>query len=193
MAKAFKERPRWQRWSIVGGWLFLGLVAISIINPPDKQERAAPVAGSAAVKADLAGYQKAFTRIALPCEAATLQVGNGLQNLRSGDRLALAQAVQAMADGCNSAWLGISDLERPEGLTDAQDAAADKIEKDCGFAFYLRKELAGTLVPVVDGDMRPSLIAGIQSDMAEMKAAVAACSRALDALAPKPAPSPSAK
>jgi len=179
MTKAFTERPRWQRWLMIIGWIFIALVVLTIIAG-QSQRSASP--------ADLSAYRQAFARLALPCDAAQMRVGASLQDI-SGDSVGAAQAVQAMDAGCTAAWLGIGDLERPDGLSGAQDELADKVELECKQSFYLRKKLAEALLPVVDGDRRPSVMAGLQSGMTKMKAASDACGAALDALAPSAATS----
>jgi hypothetical protein len=183
MAKAFSERPRWQRWAMIGGWGFLGIVLLGTLlgEPADSGKSAAPQ------PADLAGVRAEYARLALPCEAAQAAVGAGLADLANADRVALAGSVRRMEDACGSAWLGLGDITLPEGLTGEQEDQAEAFVAQCKTAFWLRKELAEKLMPVVDGDFRPSVVAALQADMDEMRREASRCSSVFEAFAPVPA------
>lgn len=181
MSMEFSERPRWQRWGLISGWGFVGLVVLATCvgeaPAPDKSHSAPPT--------DLSGVRAAYARLALPCDAAQVAVGAGLSDFGKVDRVALAGSVRRMEDACGSAWLQVDDVSLPDGLTSAQEDQADAFTEQCKTAFWLRKELAEKLMPVVDGDMRPSVVAGLQADMAQMQQQVARCSAALDGFAPE--------
>lgn len=184
-------------FGLLAALVALGMVIEANMSPEEKAQREAAREAERAQAAakDAADTAKrdaqnaevirtAFQRIALPCDAAQLMVGEGLSNIAGGNRIALAKAVTQMESRCGSAWLAIRDIEMPEDLTSAQEDLADQMMEQCRTAFWLRKELAEKLIPVVDGDMRPSVIAGLSADMEEMRGAVAQCNATLDALAP---------
>jgi hypothetical protein len=202
-----KKRSWWKIGCLVvlglfGVLVIISLIGVAVMTPEERAriaaEQEARDAKDAAMTearraADLAGVRKAFEKLGLPCDVAQLQVGDGLSKIGTGDRVALARAVSGMEDRCSQAWQGVDDIALPDGLTDVQEDLADKMTEECKMAFWQRKELAEKLVPVVDGDMRPSVIADLQADMAAMQGAVALCNAALDALVPVPAAKPSAK
>lgn len=181
MGEAFSERSRWRRWAMIGGWGFVGLMVLGTwvgeASAPDKSQAAAPV--------DLSSVRSAYAELARPCEAAQVAVGAGLSDFGKVDRVALAGSVRRMEDACGSAWLEVDDIILPDGLTSAQEDQADAFIEQCKTAFWLRKELGEKLIPMVDGDLRPSVVAGLQADMAQMQQQVARCSTALDGFAPK--------
>lgn len=181
MVKAFSDRPGWQRGAIIGGWSFVGLMILVAMLPEQPN-----TAGAIEKPADLAAVRKAYYSLALPCEVAQVRVGAGLGDPASTDPVALAGSVRTMEDACGSAWMTVDDIELPDGLTSAQGDQADVFKTECKTAFWLRKELAEKLVAVVDGDTRPSVIAGLQTDIAEIQRQVETCSAALDALSPAP-------
>lgn len=186
MAKAFSERPRWQRWLIISCWGVLGLAGLTAVFGPEPKR---PPAAQAA-PADVKVFRAAFDALGVPCDAAQAAVGSGLQTMKGGDRVALARAVTRMESACGAAWLGVNDLAEPEGLNDAQEAALGTLRKECKMAFYARKQIAEQLMPVIDGDMRPSTMATLQDEMAGMQADVMRCALAVNKFDP-PAPSPS--
>lgn len=203
------DSPQKRNWLKVGCLGLLGLFGVlvlisaigaALMSPEEKArldaERDAKQAQAKAddqkrVAAGLSQLRASFDKLAVPCDAAQMAVGDGLQNLSGGDRIVLAEAVQRMDGACTTAWLGIGDLEEPDGLTEAQEDAFAALERDCKTAFYSRKELAEQLMPVVDGDLRPSTIAGLKRDMAAMQGDVLRCSVALAGLDPA-APPPKA-
>lgn len=171
----------------------LAAIGSALMSPEEKArlaaEREAEAAQSAAesqaqAAAGLASFKAGFAKLAVPCDAAQAAVGAGLQNLIGGDRVALATDVRRMEGACGDAWRGVGDLDQPDGLTDAQEDAFKAVQEDCKMAFYSRKALAAELVPVVDGDTRPSVIAGLQEGMRGMQAEVLKCQVALLRLDP---------
>ena len=188
MAKAFSDRPAWQRWGIVGGWLFLGLVVIAVVFGDEPK----PVADKPLAVADMSSVRSQFLALAGPCDAAQTQVGQGLQDLAGGDRVALARAVNAMEINCKAAWLETDDLPDPAAMSDAQEVDLDAFREACSTAFFVRHQLAKNLRPGVDGDMRPSVMAALQDEMRAAQAQSLACAAAMIKVMP-PEPQPGAE
>lgn len=178
--------------------LVIGAMVNALTSPEERARMAAETKAEEAAEAakereaaarkakdDGAAIRQAFAKIAIPCEAAQLSVVGGLQGLRiGGDRVALAQDVSRMQANCTRAWLDIEDIVLPDDLGETQEELADKLVEECKLAFRERRTVAENLLKVVDGDMRPSVMAGLEEDMAAMQRAIAVCDATLNAIAP---------
>lgn len=142
------------------------------------QERAALAQSDAA----LWDYFAKFTALAGPCDAAQRRIGAALQDIGSTDRIQLARDVSAMERACSNAWLELDKIDRAGGLSADAVSQIEKIEEDCGTAFFARRQVAEKLAPIVDGDMRPSAVAAFEDDVAYSMQMTLACAVAIEPL-----------
>ena len=153
MARAWTERPPWQRWLIVSGWLFLGLVVLLIVV--GESEDASPEARAQ----ELTDWTGDVQAAGAPCDAAVQGMIEGMQTLAAGgDGNAMTgyQAAYRVEQACKTAWRAMRDLETPAGLAaEAEQAAADAAET-CATSFFARGEMGEAVAAVYDGDLSPS-------------------------------------
>lgn len=128
---------------------------------------------------DLTQYRDEITRLAAICDTAQVAVGEAMQNLSTVGAMNLARAARTMEDNCTISWLGIKELETPEGLNDKQRAAVRSVDTECRLAFYSRAQLAKALLPILDGDARPSMMIEFEDEIDFANRQTAACATAM--------------
>jgi len=149
----------------------------------DAQQKSAEEA-IAAEKAEAAmeNFRSSVSALILPCDVAQLAVANALQDFANADKFMLAEDAQSMRRVCGNAWLGIDKIELPDGLTTEIEHQIDIMNDDCKVALFSRKELAEELMPLIDGDLRPSTFAKVREEMRLANALSSDCVKAMEPL-----------
>lgn len=177
-----------RKWvlGIVGGLIAAGVYGAIFGDGGEARRAAEAEAAKPQELASLAAYLSALNALTVPCDAAQARVGAALQDFAGTDRVALAGDVAQMERACSNAWLNLDDITRPDGLTGDQSDRIDAMEDVCNLAFHSRKGLAEQLIPIVDGDLRPSVMAALREEMEYSAGQTQECGAAIAALAAEP-------
>ena len=100
------------------------------------------------------------------CDSRMAEVGAAMSALGEGrgDRYEGYTAAQEAQQSCKAVWLSYDDIEVPAALEEWEDDA-EKARDACKMAAYSTADAAEKSMTLFDGDMRPSVINGITSDL----------------------------
>ncbi|MHA6334062.1 hypothetical protein ACXYL9_10305 [Qipengyuania sp. CAU 1752] len=133
------------------------------------------------IASENASYKAAITNLILPCDLTQMAVGSALEDFANTDKYKLAKDAQSMRNACRHAWLEIDKIKLPSNSPRKEEKQFEKMVEECKLALYGRKELAEELVPIIDGDLRPSTIVKVQEELSFVTSQNQKCA---DAFAP---------
>ncbi|MBB3034025.1 hypothetical protein [Alteriqipengyuania lutimaris] len=191
-----KKSGKLGKGCLVAGGAFFGLVVLGVLFGPDPEETegaetvatAAPNTAelSDTEQADIAQWYLQLTTRMQGCDSrigelgtAMTAVGDGSGDVYSGYRVA-----REAESGCESAWSAYREISLPEVLEPFEEEA-DEARESCQIAAMLKGDAAGKAAELFDGDMRPSVVEGIRSDLDSANSATLACAAGGAAVATK--------
>ncbi len=133
--------------------------AVAVKAEPKVDDRADERAGL------LSNYRKMLA-LAKDCDPAIAAIAEAAS---SGSMVAVYSAAKDGQDGCQGAWMGITQLSAESG-----DKEEEAIET-CGNAYYLRQRAMETAMTIADGDAKPSNVVSFQDDLKAGQAGVMLC------------------
>lgn len=123
-----------------------------------------------------------LTRITKRCDDASTAASNSLDLSRS-NLVHAYQTVQYAQRTCASAGLDVMGISAPRSLDREQRKAFDKGLNDCGMAYMGKSVMFDRMLKVINGDRRPSQLAGVQEAAQASQAQVLQCVLTITALA----------
>ncbi|MEW4466290.1 hypothetical protein AB1K62_00480 [Parasphingorhabdus sp. JC815] len=183
MAEYKNGFENWKTWHKVAigtvfGFIALLMILVSFAPEPEQStdgggseiaiEQDEPAitntSAEAEKKAAILQYWKSFAANIMPCDEANTAAIEGLQNTEAIGIYAAFDLAKTAENRCADTWLGFNKLEEPEILGEAQTDILEKAKKDCGVAYFTRKQSLETLQKAIDGDMRPSVVQSYKED-----------------------------
>ncbi len=143
----------------------------SASSTPSPSPTASDVA-SAAAKDEFIQRYRQMLAAAKVCDEASETLGKAAN---SGSQLATYQAAQGGRDACRAAAGTIGELDAPEDLPDAGEAAFDKAKDTCRNAYIYRQLGMEKAMQAADGDARPSVVSEMQENMKTGQAGTLLC------------------
>lgn len=136
--------------------------------------------------ADLTPYTNEVTRLAAICDNAQDALGAAMESAGEGGAMNLARVARTMDENCTISWLGMKEVEAPDGLTGEQRRAIRTIEQECSLAFYTRSELAKSIGPMIDGGAGAGAMVQLERDVSFTNSQRATCAEAVGAVMKTP-------
>lgn len=175
-----KITKRWQGAAVFGGafisfWVFAFIGAASQpggLSASTPNEQQAETQSSAAVESPAKKdgvtqeeFNAVWNRVKNEmerCDAPLRRAGNAIG---TGDVYTAFGPVKAASEACETAWLDMGRIDIPKSAKgDAKKAIKEALDT-CNTAIYLKRESMKQLQTVLDGDVRPSVMADLKDKM----------------------------
>ncbi len=146
-------------------------------DTPAKAADDPKVAYSDAARSEFVGVLREILRLAQPCDQANTAAANALSALASGSGTIFEayRPARAAQEACEASWLAIGRLRPPSSLPRARRDQAGEAIDACQMAYYLRKESLETMMEVLDGDQRPSVVENYREQAEGAQSGILAC------------------
>lgn len=129
--------------------------------------------------ANVAAWDKAITQTVAGCDAASRDLSSALSEASKGRGSAVDhyRAAKLAQDVCSDSWYAVKRIRTPDGLNDEDSDDAEKAQKICADAYFLRREAAEKLAAIFNGDASPATLAAAQDATNASAGGMLSCSR----------------